>query len=100
MSANAIAEPLRVENTVQVSGVGHRLALGVQWLDALSQSSNSGAWVSKLETIGMRPCPQRFDRHPQSLHALRAAGRLAKLLRAAAADKAATPPATAGAAAR
>jgi hypothetical protein len=89
-----ITEPLRVENTVQVGSVDHRLALGVQWVDALSQLSAGRAWVSELETIGTRPCPQRFEIHPQCRHALRAAGRIAKLLTVAAADKAATPPAT------
>ena len=94
MSADAIVEPLGVENTVQIASVGHRLAMGVQWIDALSQLNAAGPWTSDLERIGARLCPLRFDAHPQSRHALRAAGRLAKLLTVAAADKVATPPAT------
>lgn len=94
MTADVVVEPLTVENTVQIASVGHRLAMGIQWLDALSQLNAAGPWTSDLEAIGLRPCPLRFDAHPQSRHALRAAGRLAKLLTVAAADKVTTPPAT------
>jgi hypothetical protein len=85
---------LMLENTVQVASVGHRLAMGVQWIDAPSGLTADGHWTSDLEAIGARPCPQRFDLHPHCRHALRAAGRLARLLRIAAKDKVDTPPAT------
>ena len=92
MSADAVIEPLTVENTVQIASVGHRLAIGIQWIDALSRLSPDGPWTSDLEAIGLRPCPLRFDAHPQGRHALRAAGRLAKLLEIAAKDKVNAPP--------
>ena len=93
MSA-AFVEPLGVENTVQVASVRHRLAMGVQWIDALTQLSAFSTWTSELERIGSRACPLRFDAHPQCRHALRAAGRLARVLAVAAEDKATAPPAT------
>lgn len=94
MTLSVLPEPLTVENTVQVSGGRHRLALGVQWVDAVSQLSVSNGWISDLKTIGTRSCPQRLDVHPRGRHALRAAGRLARLLALAAADKIAMPPPT------
>ena len=93
MSAVAALRPLGVDNTVQVSQVTHRLALGIQWLDALTQMPVAGDWVNDLEAIGTRPGLLRFERHPQARQALRHAGRLARLLPLAAADKVATPPA-------
>lgn len=89
-----LVEPLGPQNTIEVDHVRHRLALGVQWFDALSRMPVPGAWVSELLAIGARPLPQRFELHPRGSHALRHAGRLAKLLQRAAADKAAAPPAT------
>lgn len=91
---NAPVRPLLLEDTVEVSRVGHRLALGVQWLDALSQLPASGALINELERIGLRPLVQRCEAHPLGRQALRWAGRLAKLLKIAAAEKIATPPAT------
>lgn len=91
---NAPVRPLLQEDTVEVSRVGHRLALGVQWLDALSQLPASGALFNDLESIGVRPLAQHLERHPLGRHALRWAGRLAKLLKIAAAEKLAAPPAT------
>lgn len=91
---NAVIPPLTIADTVEVSRVVHRLALGVQWLDALTQMPVAGDWVNDLEAIGTRPGLQRFERHPQARHALRHAGRLAKVLRLAAAEKVAVPPAT------
>jgi hypothetical protein len=87
--------PLRLEQTVQVASVGHRLAIGVQWMDALTQSNVAAAWSSELDTIGDRPCPRRFESHPLCRHALRAAGLIARLLAIAAKEKALNPPATA-----
>lgn len=84
--------PLRVEDTVEASHVNHRLALGMQWLDALMQHPASGLLVTDLEAIGSRPLGQRFDPHPQARHALRWAGRLAKILATAAQEKVTTPP--------
>ena len=90
----SLAQPLRVEDTVEVSRVNHRLALGVQWLDALSALPAAGRLATDLESIGLRPCPQRCEAHPLARHALRWRGRLAKLLAKAAQDKLTTPPAS------
>ena len=85
---------LTVENTTAVANVHHRLALGVQWIDALTRQSAAGDWQGDLESIGTRPCALRWDVHPQARLALRHAGRLARLLALGAADKAAHPPPT------
>jgi hypothetical protein len=91
---NTAVRPLCLEDTVEVSRVGHRLALGVQWLDAPMQLPASGALVCVLESIGNRPLPQRFELHPLARHAMRWSGRVSKLLEIAAGEKAAAPPAT------
>ena len=90
----AAIHPLQLEDTVEVSHVSHRLALGVLWIDALTRLPASGNLASDLETIGNRDCPLRFDLHPQSRHALPYAGRLARILVIAANEKDTTPPAT------
>lgn len=87
-----LPQRLREENTVEVSHVQHRLALGVEWLDAVSGLPVDGRWVSELQAIGARPLVQRTEGHPRGRHALRAAGRLAKLLKRADEDKLAVPP--------
>lgn len=87
--------PLRLEQTVEVSRVNHRLALGVQWIDALSGLPATGPLRCVLEQVGSRALHQPFDAHPQARHALRLAGRLASLLVIGAAEKAADPPPTA-----
>lgn len=87
--------PLTPDNTVEAEHLHHRLALGVQWQDALTGLPAEGRWVSELQSIGPRVQVQRFDAHPQARHALRHAGRLARVLVRAAADKVASPPPTA-----
>lgn len=76
--------PLTEANTVDMSRVGHRLALGVQWRDALSQSpmvmSAPADMVTDLEAVGQRPCPMRLDAHGEGRHAIRHSGPFAKLL--------------------
>lgn len=71
-------------NTVPMSHVGHRLALGVQWRDAVSQFpmtlSAPADLVTDLEAVGQRPCPLRFDAHGEGRHAIRHTGVFAKLL--------------------
>ena len=84
--------PLTADNTVPAEHIRHRLALGLQWLDALTGQPAEGRWVSELQAIGARPIVQRFDLHPDGRHALRHGGRLAAVLAKAAADKVATPP--------
>ncbi len=84
--------PLTTANTVEVDHIRHRLALGVQWQDALTDLPVDGRWVSELQKIGTRDIVQRLDLHPFARHALRHAGRLAAVLKKAAADKVATPP--------
>lgn len=90
----AAIHPLQLEDTVDASHVRHRLALGVQWIDALAQLPAGGNLVNDLETIGSRACRMRFDPHPQARHALRHAGLIARLLGIAAQEKDTTPPAT------
>lgn len=84
--------PLTTENSVAVEHVRHRLALGVQWQDALTSLPVDGRWVSELQRIGARVIVQHFDRHPLARHALRHCDRLAAVLTKAAADKVAAPP--------
>jgi hypothetical protein len=85
-------EPLSTSNTVEVSRVRHRLAIGVQWIDALTQAEVASGWVSDLEAVGTRPWSQRWDLHPRGRHALRWAGRIASLLARGDADNTAAPP--------
>lgn len=85
---------ITVEDTVPLSQVRHRLALGVQWVDALSQLGAGGDWITALDAIGARPCPLRFERHREGRASLRFAGRLARLLTLAAEEKTSTPPAS------
>lgn len=92
MSPVAVTRPLTLDDTVEVSRVSHRLALGIQWLDALTGMPVAGDWINDLEAVGGRPAGLRFERHAQARQALRDAGGLAKRLRLAAADKLATPP--------
>ena len=85
---------LAVENTIAVSHIRHRLVLGVEWFDALAGRAGGTGWATELRAVGVRPLVQPFQFHPRGRHALRHAGRLARLLERAAADKVATPPAT------
>ena len=82
--AEATLRDLRLDETVDVARVGHRLALGVQWIDALTlqpvESPAGAAWLSDLEAIGERPRPQRFEAHSQGRQAIRHAGAYRKLL--------------------
>lgn len=76
--------PLTEANTVGMSHVGHRLALGVQWRDAVSMQPMSlpapADIVTDLEAVGQRPCPMRLDAHGEGRHAIRHSGVFAKLL--------------------
>ncbi|MCG2593178.1 hypothetical protein LZ009_10340 [Ramlibacter sp. XY19] len=85
--------PLSVANTVAVAHVRHRLALGIEWFDALAASAVGKDWATELRAVGVRPLLQAFQFHPRGRHALRHAGRLASLLARGAADKLAVPPA-------
>lgn len=85
---------LGLDNTHPVSQVTHRLALGVQWIDAVAAQPSGGRWASELTAVGLRPLPQPFDVHPLARHALRHAGRLARVLARAAQDRLDSPPAT------
>lgn len=89
MSDAALRE-LRLDETVEVARVGHRLALGVQWIDALTrlpvETPAGAAWLADLEAIGARPFAQRFESHSQGRQAIRHAGRYGKLLAHAVAE--------------
>jgi hypothetical protein len=80
-------------NTRAVEHLHQRLALGVQWVDALTGQPAEGRWVSRLDAIGPRPVPLSFTAHPLARHSQVHAGRLAAILKKAAAEKVATPPA-------
>lgn len=75
---------LTLEDTVSMSQVSHRLALGVQWRDAVSHYpmtlSAPADLVTDLEAVGQRPCPQRLDAHGEGRHAIRHSGPFAKIL--------------------
>lgn len=75
---------LTMTDTVSMSRVSHRLALGVQWRDAVSQYpmtlSAPADLVTDLEAVGQRPCPQRLDAHGEGRHAIRHSGPFAKIL--------------------
>lgn len=92
--SSASAHPLRLEDTVEVDHLSHRLAMGMQWVDALSRLPATGNLTSELERIGSRPLRLGFDLHSSSRHALRWAGLLAKILVIAAKEKVTAPPLT------
>jgi len=94
MDAPVLVPPLSESGTQEVSRFGHRLALGVQWREALSGLPATGTWLTDLEAIGPRPLAQRFAAHAQARHALLHRGPLARLLAAGAHDKVMLPPAT------
>lgn len=83
---------LNPENTRAVEHLHQRLALGVQWLDALTGQPTEGRWVSELDAIGPRAVPLPFTLHPLARHSQVHAGRLAAILKKAAAEKVAAPP--------
>ena len=85
---------LGVANTIPAGNVRHRLGLGIEWFDALSQLPAPRGWTSELRAIGSRPLVQRFEQHPRGRHALRHAGALVAWLERADEDKQAVPPAT------
>lgn len=72
--------PLALEDTVPADRIGHRLAMGVQFADALSRLPVFAPLTCDLEAIGSRPCSRRCEIHNLGRQALRHAGRLAKLL--------------------
>ena len=94
LATPVLTPPLAADATIEVDRIDHRLALGIQWIDAQSRLAAPGAWTAQLETIGTRACPLTFDAHPQSRHALRWTGLLARVLARGAADKLAAPPPT------
>jgi len=75
---------LTLEDTLPMSQVSHRLALGVQWRDAVSHYpmtlSAPADLVTDLEAVGERPCPQRLDAHGEGRHAIRHSGPFARVL--------------------
>jgi hypothetical protein len=80
MSSLVAIRLLLLEDTVPAERVGHRLALGVQFLDSLNRLPVDGPLTCDLDAIGARPLPQRCEAHSQGRQALRHSGRLAKLL--------------------
>lgn len=92
MTAIVVAPRLDEFNTVPIARFGHRLALGVQWIDALSEQPLAGPWATELERIGARPLVKRLIAHGQGRHALLHRDAVARLLRLAASELAAFPP--------
>jgi len=78
---------LALYNTTERSRVGHRLALGLQCIDAVTRLPVAplpgGVVAAELLAIGTRPWVQRFEPHTQSRQALRWAGRYQRLLQRA-----------------
>lgn len=78
------AAVLRLDNTTEVARVGHRLAMGVQCFDALTQRPleplGGPDVVAELRAVGTRAHLQRLEPHTQARHALRHEGRYARLL--------------------
>jgi len=74
------AQPLQLEDTVSAAHVGHRLAMGLQCVDALAQRPCETPLVCDLARIGPRVIAQRCEPHTGARQALRHAGRLAKVL--------------------
>ncbi len=72
--------PLLPEHTRPGAHVGHRLALGLQCVDALTRQPLLAPLTCDLEGIGVRPLNLRCELHGHGRHALRHAGTLAKTL--------------------
>lgn len=84
---------LSPDNTRAVEHVHQRLALGVQWIDALTGQPAEGRWFGRLDAIGTRAVAQPFTQHPRARHSQVHAGRVAAALKRAAIEAAAAPPA-------
>lgn len=76
---------LRLEETVPASLVRHRLALGLSWIDAVTQTGANGRLSTTLESVGDYDINSAFERHRGDRFAQRYAGLLKKRL-----DKAVT----------
>lgn len=81
---------LQMETTTERSRVRHRLALGVQWIDAVAQlpavAAPPAAWRCELEAVAGRPLKLPFEGHTQGRHALRHDGRFRRWLEHAVAE--------------
>jgi hypothetical protein len=71
---------LRVEDTVLGAELHHRLALGVSWIDGVTQIGAYGPLTTILENIGIYYLHKPFDRHNSDRFALRYAGLIKKRL--------------------
>lgn len=71
---------LQISDTVQVSELRHRLALGLAWIDSTSQIATFGTLATILEKIGAHPVNQPFEVHRADRFALRYAGIIQKRL--------------------
>jgi hypothetical protein len=94
-----VSAALQIADTVPAEELRHRLALGLELIDALRGISAAGPLRVDLESVGPRPFPAaigsnpqalRFEQHRADRHALRYAGRFRKLLDKAVADGADT----------
>lgn len=72
------------DDTVPMGRVRHRLLLGLQWRDAVTQFPMTLpgrlGLQTLLESVGQRPCLQDFQSHGEGRVALRHEGRLARVL--------------------
>ncbi|MEK8086443.1 hypothetical protein WNB94_08505 [Aquabacterium sp. A3] len=79
-----MGHPLTPQDTVPMGRVRHRLLMGVQWRDAVTQypvTLPGGALLrTELEAVGQRPCPMPWVGHGEGRVALRHEGRVARLL--------------------
>lgn len=89
---STVALPLHPALTREIAQVRHRLALGVNLMDALAAQPANGGISCRLEAIGDRPLSQALTAHDHGRHALVWRDRLARLMTRAATDKGAMPP--------
>lgn len=75
-----IIEDLKLSDTVEISKVRQRLALGISWIDSISQMGVYGALATTLESIGGHPLNIPFQQHRSDRFALRYAGLIQKRL--------------------
>lgn len=79
-------ENLQVSDTVAASEIRHRLALGLTWMDSISQLGVPGVIATILENIGGHPLNIPFERHGSNRFALRYGGTIKKRLEKALKD--------------
>lgn len=78
--------PLRIEETVPAVELRHRLALGISWVDSITQLGSGGPLTTTLERIGDYAINMAFERHRSDRFAHRYSGLVKKRLEKTIAD--------------